>query len=163
MYIYLKPPHALAELMCTATKQSTFDTGDAFNMQTMLVSIWCLAVLLAALVSCHTPQSFPQIPLGISPNDRDIPVSRVPAEEWDALNKSVGGRLSSLSNLPLGLPCYDNYNGKPKQVDPLACSHVEKNKNNSEWLTKRVGGYVQVRYLTFQAHSAAARPSLHVK
>jgi len=118
-------------------------------MQTMLVSIWCLAILLlAVLVSCHAPpQSFPQIPLGISSLDRDIPISRVLAEEWDALNKSVGGRLSFLSNLPLGLPCYDNYNGKPKQVDPLACSEVEKNKNNSDWLTEQVGGYVQVRYL----------------
>jgi len=117
-------------------------------MQTMLVSIWYLAILLAVLVSCHAPpQSFPQIPLGISSPDRDIPVPRVPAEEWDALNKSVGGRLSFLSNLPLGLPCYDNYNGKPKQVDPLACSYVEENKNNSDWLTEQVGGYVQVRYL----------------
>ena len=69
----------------------------------------------------------------------------MPSEAWKALNESVHGRL--FAGLPIGFPCYDNFNGKQKQTDPAACEMVEANKNNSNWLVTQMSGYTQVSVL----------------
>lgn len=73
------------------------------------------------------------------------PISRVSPEDWQALNKSVGGQL--FATLPVGLPCYDNFNGEPRSSDEAACANVVANKNNMTFLTTHVGGYTQVRHV----------------
>jgi hypothetical protein len=70
------------------------------------------------------------------------PIALVPSEDWHTLNQSVGGRL--FAGLPVGLPCYDNFNGNPKLLDKKACDVVEANKSNMTFLTTQMGGYTQV-------------------
>lgn len=66
----------------------------------------------------------------------------IPPEEWVALNQSVEGRL--YPGQPVGLPCYNNFNGQNCTVNPAACIIVEKNKHNAEFLTTQMSGYIQV-------------------
>ncbi|KAI4160357.1 MAG: hypothetical protein LQ342_005768 [Letrouitia transgressa] len=65
----------------------------------------------------------------------------IPPEEWVALNQSVEGRL--YPGQPVGLPCYNNFNGQNCTVNPAACIIVEKNKHNAEFLTTQMSGYIQ--------------------
>lgn len=74
------------------------------------------------------------------------PISRVTPEDWRALNKSVGGRL--FATLPVGLPCYDNFNGNASKPDEAKCDIVEKNKGDMTFFTTEMGGYTQVRWLS---------------
>ncbi|KAG8525910.1 uncharacterized protein KY384_000672 [Bacidia gigantensis] len=67
-----------------------------------------------------------------------LPIS---SEEWATLNQSVEGRL--YPGQPVGLPCYNNFNGKNRTVVPAACEVVEKNKHNAAFLTTQMGGYTQ--------------------
>lgn len=73
------------------------------------------------------------------------PISRISPEDWQALNKSVGGQL--FATLPVGLPCYDNFNGEPRSPDEAACANVVANKKNMTFLTTQIGGYTQVRHV----------------
>lgn len=72
-------------------------------------------------------------------------ISRISPEDWQALNKSVGGKL--FATLPVGLPCYDNFNGEPRSPDEAACANVVANKKNMTFLTTQIGGYTQVRHV----------------
>jgi hypothetical protein len=101
----------------------------------MLTSISCVTALLAVLRRC----SASQFPLT---SEYAPPIALVPSEDWHTLNQSVGGRL--FAGLPVGLPCYDNFNGNPKLLDKKACDVVEANKSNMTFLTTQMGGYTQV-------------------
>lgn len=64
--------------------------------------------------------------------------------DWPALNASVHGRLFSL--FPMGFPCYTKYNNTEKTPDVAACTALNKQKKNSEYVTGQAGGYVVVGY-----------------
>lgn len=93
--------------------------------------------LLIVFGLCHTSA-------GLLATGDSSPISRVSLEDWQQLNKSVGGKL--FATLPVGLPCYDNYNGEPRSPDEAACANVVANKNNMTFLTTQIGGYTQVRH-----------------
>ena len=102
----------------------------------MLASISYMVILFALLGPC----SAFQVPLE---HEYVPPIALVSNGDWDSLNRSIGGRL--YPGLPVGLPCYDNFNGVAKSVDKDACDVVEGNKNNMDYLTTQMGGYAQVR------------------
>ena len=112
----------------------------------MLALLSYVVALFALLGSCGVVQS----PLEYE----NVPsTASFPCDDWDSFNRSVGGRL--FAGLPVGLPCYDNFNGIPKSVDKNACDVVEGNRNNMDYLTTQMGGYSQVLQSPLTGYSSS--------
>jgi hypothetical protein len=104
----------------------------------MIYTLWILVAALSAVLT-HDLAFQIQEPL----IDQDLPpILRVPLEEWQKLNDSIGGRLHYA--LPMAYPCYDNYDGLGKSVDPDACAAIEQNKIDNEFVAGYGGGYILV-------------------
>lgn len=105
---------------------------------TMWTSRHAEVALLVVFELCHTSARL------LATRD-SLPISRVSPEDWQGLNNSVGGKR--FATLPVGLPCYDNFNGEPRSPDEAACANVVASKNNMTFLTTQIGGYAQVRHI----------------
>lgn len=101
-------------------------------------------VLAAALViSIRHFCNAHQIPLTGGARNQGLPsIEKVSDAQWRALNNSVGGRL--FTNEPLGLPCYDEFNGDPVRLDLAECMEAVINSNNMSYLSSHPAGYAQV-------------------
>ncbi|GAM91388.1 hypothetical protein ANO11243_094380 [Dothideomycetidae sp. 11243] len=99
-------------------------------------SINCWATLFPS--DSHGDPALGQIPLASHPAPA---IALVPPQAWTALNTSVGGRL--LGGIPVGLPCFDNFNGNDNARNDTACDIVEKNRLSSAFLADQMSGYTQ--------------------
>ncbi|KAI9768106.1 MAG: hypothetical protein M1840_005140 [Geoglossum simile] len=59
--------------------------------------------------------------------------------DWDALNRTVNGRLHAVT--PFALPCFSNYNGQSIQPNPDACATTQSNYNSALFRTDSFNGY----------------------
>ena len=105
----------------------------------MLCASWSFVAALGA-VSAHA-LSFQsnQEPL----RDETLPpIYNVPAEEWQKLNQTVGGRL--YDGLPMAYPCYNKFQGSLKGSDVDSCTAIELQKTDTEFVANQSGGYILV-------------------
>lgn len=130
------PRERLIDTSCDGFQATEFSLQPFITMWT---SHYAKVALLTIFELCHTSAAL------LATTGNSSPISRVSPEDWQALNKSVGGQL--FATLPVGLPCYDNFNGEPRSPDEAACANVVANKNNMTFLTTQVGGYTQVRHV----------------
>ena len=105
----------------------------------MLSASWSFVAALGA-VSAHA-LSFQsgQEPLR---DETHPPIYNVPAEKWQELNDTVGGRL--FHGLPMAYPCYNNYQGSLKGSDVNSCTAIELQKTDTEFVANQSGGYILV-------------------
>lgn len=66
----------------------------------------------------------------------------VDADQWAALNTSVGGRLR-LSQ-PFELPCFTSFEGQSVSPDPVACATVQANYTDPVFRSEHFGTYMIV-------------------
>ena len=106
----------------------------------MLYASWSIVAALGA-VSAHALSFQPgQEPL----RDETLPpIYNVPAEKWQELNDTVGGRLYK-DLLPMAYPCYNNYQGSLKGSDVNSCTAIELQKTDTAFVANQSGGYILV-------------------
>ncbi|KUI63017.1 6-hydroxy-D-nicotine oxidase [Cytospora mali] len=56
---------------------------------------------------------------------------------WSAFNTSANGRIHM--NLPMALPCFSRYNGKPYAMDSTLCSQIRKSYTSATFRAEIVG------------------------
>ncbi|PWY82171.1 FAD-binding domain-containing protein [Aspergillus heteromorphus CBS 117.55] len=93
------------------------------------------------------------VALGVSPIRARSSLSAISQEKWDALSKSVGGRVHD--GEPFLAPCYDNYNGKLKVPDYAECTLLQSNRSSSVFIAGYFGGYQNANWGSCQATGAA--------
>ena len=103
----------------------------------MILNLCCFLAAYAPFVLCLKSQLRLQFP-GES-------ISHALPDELQGLNNKANDKF--ISGLPVGLPCYNNFNGIPRTRNDTECNVVEKNKNNADFLTSQMTGYPQVSLL----------------
>ena len=105
----------------------------------MLCASWSFVAALGA-VSAHALSFQPGQELL---RDETLPpIYNVPAEKWQELNDTVGGRL--FQGLPMAYPCYNNHQESLKGSDGNACTAIELQKTDTEFVANQSGGYIVV-------------------
>ncbi|KAI9772777.1 MAG: hypothetical protein M1839_002322 [Geoglossum umbratile] len=63
-----------------------------------------------------------------------------PSPDWEALNRSVNGRLHTVT--PFALPCFSSYQGQTSQPSADLCTAVQRNYTSALFRTDTFGGYM---------------------
>ncbi|KAF9035121.1 hypothetical protein BJ165DRAFT_1615500 [Panaeolus papilionaceus] len=80
-------------------------------------------------------------------------VSAVSSSDWNALNKTLNGRLQLA--VPVAEPCFSvGVGGSPLTPDPTACNNVESNSADHVFRSDNFGAYELIQWETCQTTGA---------